>query len=182
MVHMIFNQPGDFSEILYYNGDYYSNGTEIMVSDEYINTHTFNGKKIWKYAYFGNKTVYNGKTAYFFWASRRTFLDHCRMGIDYSKYNDYSPYFVVTAWELNNMIQEFTKPIKLPDKDKEAVDQMIMDIISHPKTDWDYLELIIGWIVYICVMMGSLIFTEFYIPWMIASYVFYKYRKGILSQ
>ena len=181
MVHMIFNQPGDFSEILYYEGDYYSNGTEIIVSDEYINTHTFNGKKIWKYAYFGNKTIYNGRTAYFFWASKRTWLDHRVLGIDYSTYNDYTPYFVVTALELPCMIQEFTKPIKLSEQHKEAVNKAIMDMIEHPKRDWDYPELLIGWIVYIIVMVGCLIFKEFYIPWIIASYIFYEYRKGVLS-
>ena len=104
------------------------------------------------------------------------------MGIDYSTCRDYSPYFVVTAWELKSMIQEFTKPIKLSDVQKEAMNQAIMDMIEHPKKDWDYPELIIGWIVYIAAMVGSLIFNEFYIPWIISTCVFYVYRKGVLNK
>ncbi len=180
---MIFNQPGDWSEVLYYDGEYYSNGTEIMLTDEYINTHTYNGKKIWKYAYFNNKVVFpDGTVAYSFHASRTSWLDYRMMGIDYNTCRDYAPYFNIYPFQLSGAIQEFTKPITLTESQKEAVNQAIMDMIEHPKTDWDYPELVIGWIVYIIAMIGSLIFTEFYIPWLIATYIFYQYRKSILNQ
>lgn len=182
MVHMIFNQPGDWSEILYYNGDYYSNGSEVMIRDDYINTHTYNGKKIWKYARFGSKTTYNGQIAYVFWRTKSQCIDFYMMNLDYKTQNDYAPFFVVYAYELSNFIEEFTRPIKMSDEMKAAREQAIMDMIEHPKRDWDYPELLIGWIVYIGVMIGSLIFTEFYVPWIFASYAFYEYRKGVLSQ
>ena len=179
---MIFNQPGDWSEILYYNGDYYSNGSEVMIKDEYINTHTYNGKKIWKYAYFGNKIVHNGQTAYFFWSTRKRYIDFMELNIDYKTRGDYAPYFVVYAYELSNFIEEFTRPYKMSDEQKAERERAIMYMIEHPKRDWDYPELLIGWIVYIGVLIGSLIFKEFYIPWAIATYAFYEYRKGILSE
>ena len=88
MVYMIFNQPGDWSEILYYNGDYYSNGSEVKIKDEYIQTHTYNGQKIWKYARFGNKTTYNRQIAYLFWKSKSTYVDFYAMNLDYNTRGD----------------------------------------------------------------------------------------------
>lgn len=179
---MIFNQPGDFAEIMCYNGEYYSNGTEVMVSDEYINTHTYNGKKIWKYAWFGNNTIHNGQRAYVFYRSKCSCVDFYKMNIDYSTQGDYAPFFVVYAYELASFIEKFTKPFKMSDEQKTAREQAILYMLEHPKRDWDYPELLLGWIIYTGVLIGSLMFKEFYIPWLIATYVFYEYRKGILSQ
>lgn len=179
---MIFNTPGDFSEIMYHKGDYYSNGTEVVLTDEYINTHMFDGKKIWKYARFNDKVIRHGQTAYFFYAIKNRCLDYYRMGMDYSEINDYAPYFVIYAFDIESAIQEFTKPIKLSEEQKDAWHQAIIDSIDHPKRDWDYPELLFGWIVYIAAMVGSLMFKDFYILWLVVTYIFYRYRKGIVNQ
>ena len=49
------------------------------------------------------------------------------------------------------------------------------------KSDFDSPVLIALWIVYILVMMGSLIFKQFYPIWPVVSYIFYEIRKGILD-
>ena len=171
---MLFNTSttGDPRSFFYYNGDYYINGTEIILKDEYINTHQWNGKKLWKYARYDHQTVYNGTVSYFFCAgSRFDWYSIEKIG------DNYAPYFVVSALELENAIEEFTHPIKLPREQTEA----IMEAITNQKSDFNNSTLLILWIVYIAVMVGSLIFKQFYLIWAVASFLFFKYRKEMLS-
>lgn len=184
---MLFGGNGDPREFMRYNGKTYLNGTQFTVKDEYINSHTFNGKKIWKYAKFWGTTNGPSGLCYYFSRDKYSFCDLLNMGYKAPEernacQRDYAPFFTVMAWQLSNVIEEITHPITLSDDQEEAINQAIMDMIEHPKTDWDYPELVIGWIVYIAAMVGSLIFNEFYIPWVIATYVFYQYRKGVLGQ
>ena len=176
---MLFNTSttGDPRSFFYYKGDYYINGTEIILKDEYINTHRWNGKKLWKYARYDHQTVYNGIISYFFCASRFDWFSLGGMGLDVSIQNDYAPYFVVSALELENAIKEFTRPIKLKREETEA----IIESIAKPKSDFDNSALLILWMVYIAVMVGSLIFKQFYIIWAVASFLFFKYRKEMIS-
>ena len=172
---------GDPREFMYFNGEYYINGSEIVLSDEYIATHTFYGKPLWKYAKFDHKTFYNNQTAFFFCASRNDWLSFNGMGLDPNTRYDYAPYFVVTVSELSSAIKEFSKPIKLSQEETEARNKAIEELITNPKSDFDYPELIIGWILYIAALVGFLIFKEFYILWAAATFIFFKYRKGIVG-
>lgn len=177
---MLFNTStnGDPRSFFYYKGDYYINGTEIILKDEYINSHQWNGKKLWKYARYDHQTIYNGRVAYFFCRSRSDWLSLNGMGLDVKAKNDYAPYFVVDALDIEDAIEEFTKPIKLERSETEA----ILEAITKPKSDFDNPALLVLWIIYLAVMVGSLIFKQFYIIWAVASFLFLKYRKEMLNQ
>ena len=174
--HMLFNTNtiGDPRSFFYYNGDFYINGAEIMLTDEYINNHQFNGKKLWKYARYDHQTVYNGRVSYFFCINKidRSYFNSMGLNKD-----DYASYFVVEALDIENAIKEVTRPIKL----ERAETEMIKESIVEPKRDFDNPTLVILWIAYIVVMIGSLIFKQFYIIWAVASFLFFKYRKEMLG-
>ena len=171
--------PGEPKAFLPYNGEIYINGTEIILSDEYIKTHTYQGKKLWKYAKFGHVTTYYGQTAYFFWSSRHNPLTCNMLGLDVNTLYDYACFFIVPVSELYDAVGEITRGFKLSKEETEMVYKAYEEMIS--KKDWDYPEMILAWIVYIVVLVGSLIFREYYLLWPIITYIFLKYRKGIMS-
>lgn len=174
---MLFNNTtnGDPRSFFYYKGDFYIDGTEITLKDEYINSHMWNGKKLWKYARYDHQATYNGRIAYFFCRSKSDWLSLNAMGLDARAKNDYAAWFLVDAADLENAIEEITHPIKLEREETEAV----LDAIATPKSDFDNPSLIILWLIYIIVMVGSLIFKQFYILWAIATIIFIKYRNDI---
>lgn len=177
---MLFNTTtnGDPRSFFYYKGDYYINGTEIILSDQYINNHQFNGKKLWKYARYDHQTVCNGKVSYFFCRTKMDWSSLNKMNLDMNTQNDYAPYFVIEAFDIENAIAEITHSIKLDRKETEAV----LNAIVEPKRDFDNPMLMVLWVVYIAVMISSLIFNQFYIIWIVATVVFFKYRKEMLEQ
>lgn len=172
----------DPRSFMYYQGEYYINGTEIILTDEYINAHSFNGKKIWKYARFDHQTSFNGFVAYFFCASRLNWLTFNEMGLDQKTRRDYAPYFIIESTKLENVVGEIVRPIQLIKEENEALQKGILDMVEHPKTDKDYPGLIILWIVYIIAMIASLIFKQFYLLWIIETLVFFALRKDILKR
>ena len=185
---MIFggNVNGDPREFMYYKGDIYINGSQFTVKDSYIENHTYNDKKIWKYAKFTGTMSGPSGVMYYFWRDKYSFCDLWDMGYtDTNERNnclkEYAPFFVVSAYELDDVIEEFTHPIILPKEDQAIVEEAIEDIITNPKKDWDYPELRVGWLFYIVAMVGSLIFNQFYILWAIATYIFITYRKNIIN-
>lgn len=171
------NTSGDPRSFFYYKGDYYINRTEIALKDEYINKHKWNGKKLWKYAKYDHQVVCNGKNAYFFCVSRCDWLSFNNMGLDIREKNNYAPYFVIEALDLENAIEEITHPIKLERHETEA----ILEHIVEPKNNSNNPTLTMLWICYIAVMIGSLMFRQFYIIWAVASFLFFKYRKEMLD-
>lgn len=185
---MLFNTNinGDPRSFMYFNEEWYINGTEITLTESYIKNHKFNGKKLWKYARFDHVTTYNNQKAYFFCRSKYSFCDLLQMGYNDVQertacQKDYAPYFVITAYEIEYAIDEFTKPIKLSKEETEARKKAIEYMIEHPKRDWDYPELLVMWLVYIIVLLGSLIFNEFYLVWIVATLIFHKLRKEIIE-
>lgn len=186
-IRMVFNaySNGVPTELMYYKGDYYIGGTKLTLKDEYIQSHKYNNKKLWKYAKFGYKLTYNNRPAYFFWRTKHSLAELHSMGYHGGEslracMRDYAPGFVVYSYELENAIEEITDPIKLSKEENTAINKAIMDMIEHPKRDWDDPTLLALWIIYIAVMIGSLIFNEFYIIWIIASIAFYYIREGML--
>lgn len=175
------SSSGDPRSFMCYHNEYYINGTEITLKDDYINNHTFNGRKLWKYAKFDHQVTYNNQISYFFCARKTDWTDFRAAGVDRNAERDYARYFILTAWELEIAIEDVTRPIKLSKEETEAMHNAIIEMIEHPKRDWDYPELRILWLVYIVVMVGSLIFREFYIPWLLATCIFSKIRKDVMS-
>lgn len=172
------NTTGDPRSFFYFKGDYYINGTEIILTDKYINNHKFNEKKLWKYAKYDHQTKCNGRVAYFFCKSRSDWLSFNEMGIDIKEKDNYAPYFVIEAFDLEVAIEEIAHPIKL----ERAQTETIMNTIMEPKSDFENTSLTVLWIAYIVVMIGSLIFKQFYILWIVVSVIFFKLRKEMLSK
>lgn len=178
---MFFNTSvnGDPRSFMYYKGDYYIDGTEIIFSEEFVQNNKVNGKKIWPYARFDHKeTNVNGSIVYYFARTRTTWIDLHDMGLDQKALMEYSPCVRVEAYNVERAIGEVTHSIKLERKETEAIQEAII----NPKSNQDNPVLLVLWVVYIAVMIGSLIFQQFYIIWAIASYLFFKYRKEILKQ
>lgn len=179
---------GNHKEYMYHNGKTYLNGTKFILSDGYINNWTRNGKKIWKYAYFSG--TYDGPDGRYYYFQRDKFtIDDIRKftGLkpgtkEFREFQmSYAPNVIVRPWELDFVIEEITHPITLSESEEEEKRQAIMQFIEHPNNDWDHPEMRIAWIVYVAALIGSLMFTQFYIPWAIVTYIFYKYRKGIMG-
>lgn len=171
---MLFNNSTneDPRSFFYYKGDFYINGTEIILKDDYINTRLWNGKKLWKYARYDRQTVYNGQVSHFFCSSRFDWVSFNRMGLDNKEKQNYAPYFVVSAIELENAIEEITKPIKLDRAETEAM----LENMATPKRTLGNPQHLVLWGIYIAVLIGSLIFNEFYIIWVIATFIFLKLK------
>ena len=172
------NAVGDPRSFFYYKGDYYINGTEIILTDEYINKHQWNGKKLWKYARYDHQVNYNGRISYFFCRNRCDWLSLNKMGLDANAINDYAPYFIIEALDIESAIKEFIRPIKLAHEETEVIKETIVT----PTSDLDDTGVMILWIVYIAVMIGSLIFRQFYLIWIVASVLFFKWRKEMLNK
>ena len=140
-----------------YNGKGYRAGTVIKLKQEYIDTHLFNGYKIWKYAYLSNKNCAQNK--YVFNQYR---VYPC------NKINEYAGLFLISQEELEDAIEEIIEP-----REVEIV----------PKTkrrDWESNEVMVGWIIYIVALFASLIFREWYIAWLFGSIYFFTWRNGKL--
>ena len=176
------NANGYFNSFFYYKGDIYIDGTEIALKDEYIKTHQWDGKKLWKYAKYDHQCNYQGRNSYWFCISGTDYFKCKAMGLgDLSEreiYKNHAAYFVIPALELDRAIEGIPKPIKLERAETEAVKEAIV----QPKSEFDNSQVVLLWIVYIIAMIGSLIFKQFYLVWMIITFVFLKLRKEMLNK
>lgn len=180
---MLFNThlTGDPRSFFYYKGDLYSDGTEITLKDSYINTHMSNGMKLWKHAKYDHQCNRNGRIAYFFCLSGTDYSTLKNMGLtgleEKQIKKDHAHYFVIEALEMDSAIEEITKPFKLERAKTEAV----MKAIVEPKSEFDNPQMVLLWVVYIIVMIGSLIFKQFYLAWIIETIIFAMIRKDMLN-
>lgn len=143
-----------------YKGKYYWYGTRVMLSDKYIEFYEKEtGKKLWKYAVFGNRVVSHEIHEYFF----TRYCENVRAQ------RSYQPYFTINELDLELAIQEIVYPIEVS---RELIDEMI-----RPRNDFEKPEILIGWIIYIIVLIASLIFYQFYVIWIAASIIFFKWRR-----
>lgn len=171
------NTNGDPRSFFYYKDDFYINGTEIILKDSYINTHKWNGKKLWKYARYDHQTEYNGGIGYFFCASKTDWYSLYEMGIEKKSFTGYASFFVIMANELDSAIEEITKPIKL----ERAQTEVIKEALVTPKKEFDYPGMALLWIAYFIAMFASLVFKQFYLLWIIETVVFLNWRKGLMK-
>jgi hypothetical protein len=176
------NTRGDPRSFMYYNGQYYINGTIVELSDQYVQNNSFQGKKIWKYARFDRQANSSGSMSYFFSAAKFDYLSLREMGLSVDVKKEYAHYFTIDACMAENAIQRVIRPVKLTKIEQEAMNSAFEDMITHPKKDWDYAELRFGWLAYIVILVASLIFKQFYIIWIVATFLFFAWRKDILKQ
>ena len=181
---MAFNENIQYDprSFMYYNGQYYINGTVVELLDSYTQNNNFQGKKIWKYARFDRQIRINGKVSYFFCIAKFDSISLMEMGLDLSIQKEYAYYFTIDAYMLEFAIKQIIKPICLTKTEQATIDISLENMIEHPKKDLDCEELRIGWFIYFIVIVASLIFKQFYIIWIVVSLLFFKWRKGVLKQ
>jgi hypothetical protein len=68
-------------------------------------------------------------------------------------------------------------PLKLTDEQKNIV----LDSLTQQKNDSDNSISVVLWLIYIIAMTGSLIFNQFYILWIIFTFVFFAIKRGIIK-
>lgn len=179
---MVLGQGG--AHYFYYKGEYYGNGAKFATKEEFVGKATPRGiaKKFWK------EYVFAGQHGdkYFFNPLNCSYVDFKMAGYTSEEarkmQEEYSACIALTTLELDIYVGEILTPNnKMSGFLKEQVEKSVMDMIEHPKRDWDYPELLVAWIVYIILMVASLIFTEFYIPWIILSVGFYYVRSNIIK-
>lgn len=166
------NYDYHYLDNFYYNGTLYLSGTKIALSDDWINTHQFNGKKPWKYVIFNSRTI----DGCFFSAINIDFCSLLKLGMKFEDLKNYEHCFKISPYDLNNAIEEIIYSNALSKEQLEAVQQKLVE----PQHDWDNNGLVIAWIIYIAAMVGSLIFRQFYILWIIISIIFSQVRKDML--
>lgn len=171
-----------------YKGEIYSTGTEVLLSNEYINTHTFDDKKIWKYATFSHSTTYYGRFGYVFKARKYFSLDLMVLGVPPSErlkvMSEIAPNFVIYPEDLSMAIEEITIAVKFTKATEKRIEESvdkIVDEVLHPKPDWEHPGLLGLWIGYLALMFGSLIFRQWYLIWPVITFIFIKWRSNILK-
>lgn len=173
------NDPRSF---FYYQDDFYINGTEITLTDQYINSHKINDKKVWKYMRFYKQLNNNGHISYMFIAIKIDWLSLRQMGLDPSANREYSPTAIIEPWELSFAIEEITKPIRLERTQTQAIMSYIEENIIGPKMDWEFPGLMFAWVIYIIIMIGCFAFHHAWILQMVVSLIFIKIRKGYRNE
>lgn len=157
-----------------YKEKYYNNGTIVKLKDDYIKNNTYDGKKIYKYMRFMSREVFCEKATCEFLMSPITEFKNIVKEFEWLQKNEekYSREWKIDASLLNNVIDRIIEPeiCNNPLKEYGWV---------RPETDWDHPELRFAWVVYIAVLIGSLIFKQFYLIWIVSSFIFNRYRNGI---
>ena len=161
----------------YYKGDLYLEKTQIVLSDEYIRTHKYNGKSIWKYAWYSNNCINEGRSSYVFYAFKNRFCDAYPLGLTYEYAQSCAPYFIIPASEIESAIESVSMPLKLTEEQKNIV----LDSLMQQKNDSDNSISVVLWLIYIIAMTGSLIFNQFYILWIIFTFVFFAIKRSIIK-
>ena len=87
--------------------------------------------------------------------------------------DNYAPYFTIEAYKIDSLIEEIIRPI-------EFTNTELLNF-NLPKKDYEVNEMIALWIIYIAIMIGSLIFNQFYIIWIVVTFLFFKLRNEILN-
>jgi hypothetical protein len=100
------------------------------------------------------------------------------MGMNTRDLNDYAPYFVIEGIFVEGAIEEISKPIKTEPIAPEA----LFDAVMKPGNDFEHEGVGALWIIYIIVMLGCLIFNEFYIAWAIVTFIFAMLRGEMLKK
>lgn len=153
-----------------HKGVYYGNGTKVIFTDNFVQNYTYNGKKIWKYAWFSHRIVVNGRSMYFFNRDKTDWSFLRQNNISQQEPQTCCPFFVIDATLIDLAIEKITYPIIVAASPKEK------------KSDWDDAQVIKMWFVYIGVLVASLVFKEFYLVWIIASILFFYWRKEKLNR
>ncbi|MGN1327237.1 MAG: hypothetical protein ACI4VQ_04115 [Clostridia bacterium] len=169
---MFFNKSKEdkFFSNFYYNGIYYDKGTRIAFADDYIRDRLYNGKEIPKYMTFWYMIIQKDGTQKYHFAPTQIDLDKC--------YNEgLNPDFLYRFTNNIDINEELTNEII-----EEIIDPIYLELIPEiKKTDFDCPAVLVGWAIYVVLMIGSLIFKDFYCLWGLISFYFFRWRKAMLN-
>lgn len=142
--------------LLYFtlNSTNYRNGTIVKLNETYMNKHH---PGLFGHACFNFKRE-EDNTYLFYAVSLGSWKVPGRCG-----------WFAVKESDLSYAIAEIIRPFKVH-----------VHTINY-KNDFHVKGLVRTWIIYLFVLFFSLVFNEFYIIWIMASFVFFTYRKAQLS-
>lgn len=144
----------------------YFTGTHVSFSDNFMTTYRYEGKPIWKYARFykriNNTYVFTRLTTDFWWLKEHN--------MNWDDYKKTCPFFILDKSLLDNAIEVIDDPI-----------EVTIQALPQYK-DWEVTEVMVGWVIYILVLFFSLVFKDFYIIWIAASFLFFTFRKGMLNR
>lgn len=146
----------------YYKGQSYTTGTEVKLKQSYIETHKQDGKNIWPYAVFSHRGIRSNPSVYVLWVS---------------KYEWNNPEMLKCATTVCIKIEDMEGAIE------EIIEPVPIELVpAVPKKDWEVEGMGVLWLIYIAVLFFSLIFRDFYVIWICATYGFFKIRKGLLNE
>lgn len=147
----------DYYKYFRFMNDTYTEGTIVKFKNNFCNTHTYKNKPIWPYARFSHKVIHDNILYYIF--------NICNLG---PGWNRYAGYCLLTEMQLEYAIEEIIESVPILIVDKEYY------------KDWEVEGMGWLWLIYIVVLFFSMIFKEFYLIWMVASYIFFTTRKKML--
>lgn len=163
MAIMHYDSLTNMAQFFIYNGKIYTQHTIIKVSQSYIDAHANDKEPIWPYYRFMRKYILDNKVYYEFQICKADVL---------GEWLNYATSFTTYPSELKSLIEDIVVPVE--------VENMQIDL-PKAKKDWEDSDTILAWIIYIAVMIGSLIFKQFYIIWLIATIIFFNYRRKRLQ-
>lgn len=147
----------DYYKYFRFQGKTYTEKTIVRLKNEFCNTHTYNNEPIWPYARFSHKVIHDNILYYIFYP--------CNLGAGWHRY---AGFFLLTETQLDQAIAEIITPVPISIIEKEYY------------KDWEVPNVLWMWLIYITVLFFSMIFREFYLIWIVASYVFFTTRKKML--
>lgn len=151
----------DYYKCFQYNGIGYASNTKIQVKQHYIDSNVYNGQRIWKYARFQNRHI-SGEIIY-------CRFSKCDLDL-FGESDKCCGYFLVPEKDLEMLIEEIIYPIE------------VKLIPVQKKKDYESSEVMTGWVLVVLVCLISLIFKEWYLVWLCAFIIFFRWRNKKLLE
>lgn len=146
-------------------GTGYAEGTVIKLSQNYIDKQKLKtGKKLYKYARYSHTYSKNGKYEFVFFSYVSHLDDECRHR-EYKSYYESEPHYGIPEEDIEEAIEEIVKQVTIPLVKKTK------------KKDSECEEVLLGWVLYVLALFGSLIFREWYLVWTSGTFFFFVWRN-----
>ena len=135
----------------------YGYNTIVQLSEKYRKSHTYDGKKICKYAWFKGKNLKTGN--YNFDKAIHKWND---------KDLEYAWNFVILHEDMEEAIENIVKP-------------NVVELVKVEKLkDYECSNVMVGWAIYVAALFFSFIFREWYLIWLFCSVFFFLWRHNML--
>lgn len=159
----VFVAKDNYIKYFYFNGEAYTTNTIVELDKIYIDTHYYQGQRMWKYARYKHTVCIDGGMYLFFNLAN---IEFDRDTIKQS--NQCCGYFLLPTNDIQLAIKQIVTPIPI----------VIIPVVR--KKDYESKEVMIGWCIYIGVLLVSLIFTIWYLIWFWSTILFLIWRHDKL--